>query len=413
MAFDLLGTLRAHHGRVFGVHELLPVLMRAGFPCTRAAPTTCMRFLLGQHARSIAPTIHVLHLIWPTCDAHQVTIFEALDRVGGKAWTLTGGVGGDPITRDAGAEFMSPDYVETRALVRRFGLTELPISGSHEIRYHTSNGSSITSAAWANAWVANITGSSDAAANARAVSDALNRYIVLHHAIFGNYTGRLPPMPNPAAMHLIRGSTREFLARNDLRVLEPLFYQFFTMQGQGLLDHQPAFYALRWVNPTSLLSPCFNNNTDTCVAVIKEGMASIVTALLRDANITVLLNTTITSIERGGPGPVRVSYTTTTSTSTSNSRAPGAAECDILVLTGPIPCFIRGSEDGSILPIVSDPTADERDLFGGMEPMQYLSSVVDLEPTPGEFRAIEYWPDAFTHPSAVIVRRNIRCGVFA
>lgn len=340
---------------------------------------------------------------------HKVTVFEALDRVGGKAHTLTGGVGGDPITRDAGAEFLSPDYVETRALVRRFGLTELPISRSQDIRFHTSNGSVTTSTAWANAWIANITGSSDAAANARIVAAALERYIAIHRSIFGNSSTRLPPMPTPAAMRLMRGTTLDFLARNNLRVLEPLFYQFFVMQGQGLLDRQPAFYALRWVNPTSLMAPCFGDNPDTCVAVIKEGMGSIVSSLLRDANITLRLNTTITSIERSGPGPVRVSYRSSATDDSGECEAVvGEAACDVLVLTGPIPRFVRGFDDGSVRPILSDPTPDERDLFAQMQPMQYLSSVVDLEPSPDEFRAIEYWPDAFSEPSAVIVRRNIR-----
>ena len=58
----------------------------------------------------------------------KTVVLEANDRLGGKVYTLTGGVGGGDVTREMGAAFLSPDYVEVRALVARFGQSEVPIS---------------------------------------------------------------------------------------------------------------------------------------------------------------------------------------------------------------------------------------------------------------------------------------------
>ena len=86
------------------------------------------------------------------------------------------------------------------------------------------------SSEWYAAQVAAVTKTTDPAANAAAVSAALSRYFAVHAGIFGNYTGRFPP--RPAALAQIAGTGDDFITRNELAVLRPLFYQFFVLQVQ-------------------------------------------------------------------------------------------------------------------------------------------------------------------------------------
>mmetsp|Transcript_18514 Transcript_18514/g.48297 ORF Transcript_18514/g.48297 Transcript_18514/m.48297 type:complete len:218 (-) Transcript_18514:106-759(-) len=86
--------------------------------------------------------------------------------------------------------------------------------------------------------------------------------------------------------------------------------------------------------------------------------------------------------------------------------------CGMLVLTGPIPQFIRGSEDGSTPAIVTDPSNAELEIFGPMVPMQYYDAVVRLSPAPMAYRGIESFPQGyhgqFGSSAGVVLRRDIR-----
>ena len=61
-------------------------------------------------------------------------VLERKDRIGGKIWTLPPGE--DGVIRELGAAFLSPDYYETRALMHRFGVDEVPVSLSNGVRFH-------------------------------------------------------------------------------------------------------------------------------------------------------------------------------------------------------------------------------------------------------------------------------------
>ena len=78
---------------------------------------------------------------------------------------------------------------------------------------------------------------------------AILRYNALHRSLFGNYTGELMPRPNRKVMHQIRGTFMEFLKRNNLDSLQPLFLASHTMQGYGHLDEISALYGLLWNTP--------------------------------------------------------------------------------------------------------------------------------------------------------------------
>ena len=162
-------------------------------------------------------------------------VFERDGRLGGKIQSRPGAEL-DGITRELGAAFLSPDYVETRALLRRFGQQEVPISVSRMVRMH-ANGTVASSAAWFNRWVAEYTRSSNPATNAAAMAAALQAYFAAHREIFGNTTSRFPGRPtSAAALAEVAQPLPDFLRRRNLEVLRPFFYQFFDMQGMGLMD---------------------------------------------------------------------------------------------------------------------------------------------------------------------------------
>eukprot|EP00041_Stephanoeca_diplocostata_P031974 m.1010532 g.1010532 ORF g.1010532 m.1010532 type:complete len:1024 (+) comp24060_c0_seq2:222-3293(+) len=341
---------------------------------------------------------------------HNTVVFEAGNRTGGKVYTLTNGVG-DGVTREAGAAFLSPDYVEFRAMINRYRLREVPMFQSSMIRAHTteSNGSTIvqTTSDWLNTQLAMYTNSTDSNANKKALAEALNRYYAVHAAIFGEYDDRQPPRPPPERLAQINGTMLAFLDRNNLAILKPFMYEFFTMQGMGVLGEMPAYYPLRWASPASLRVGGFGNDPDAPVAMVREGFGAVIDGMIAEENLTVHLNTRIVSISRkgarhgeSGDDLVDVEYVV-------GSGPVQSTQCDMIVLSGAVPKYVRGSVDGTTAPILHPPSPQEHTLFGQMQPMQFLVTVAEFEKIPDTYHALEYWPAAYEQPSAVIVRRNI------
>ena len=341
----------------------------------------------------------------------QTVVFERNDRLGGDIWTFEKGSGGDNITRELGAAFLSPDYEEVRALLRRYNLPEEPISVERMMRFHSTSlapdGTVVdkveSAKGWYSSWVARIMNTSDTKAQAEAVSKALERYTDIHASIFGaEYVGRFPPPPvSPDAQAKLNSTGLEFLKDNGIEVLLPLMYQFFVMQGMGLLKTMSAYYMLKWCSPKSLAAGGFGNDHDTPLAMLPEGFGAIVAGLAKEVDLDVRLGHTVSSITRSRAGGVRIQFATPTNTE--------AESCDILALSGPIPEYVRGSADGTRSPILTPPSDEEMGLFGGMKAMQFLVSLLEFEQpsSPLPFKALEYWPAAYEDVGDVIVRRDI------
>jgi hypothetical protein len=279
------------------------------------------------------------------------------------------------------------------------------------MRFHSTrvapNGTTVDTAesakAWYGAWVGRILNTTDPVAQKTAVSAALQRYTEIHASIFGaSYKGRFPPRPvSPSALARLNCTGEAFLENNDIGVLLPLMYQFFVMQGMGLLKTMSAYYMLKWCSPKSLAAGGFGNDHDTPLAMLPEGFGAIVAALAEEVSLDVRLSHTVRSITRSRVGGVRIDFAT---------PADAAAEsCDLLVLSGPIPEFVRGSADGTRPAILTPPTGEEQGLFGDMQAMQFLVSLLEFEPplSPLPFEALEYWPAGYQDVGGVIVRRDI------
>ena len=351
----------------------------------------------------------------------NVTIFESNARLGGDVWTRerpATAADGDNITRELGAAFLSPDYVEVRALLSRFGQDELPLSTRTQLEFHVPRGGGdagedvLNATAWAAERLARVTNSSNATHNAEVMAGALSRYEALHRHIFGAYEGRFPPEPASAdRLALLNATGLEFLERHGLAALEPLLYQFFVLQGMGLLQTMPAYHVLKWASPASLSAGGFGDHSDEPLAMLPAGYGAIVESLAKEVDLDVRFGWRVARIERhGGDGERREGGDRDGGRDGGRASGGGGGgsatlffygrddaspeECDLLALTGAIPEFVAGSLDGSRPPILSPPSASEVAQFGSMRPMQFLISLLNLTSTP-DFETLEYWPDAF------------------
>lgn len=356
-------------------------------------------------------------------------LFERNGRLGGEIWTryrLPSDDGGDNVTRELGAAFLSPDYDEVRALLARYNQTEVAISSIDEMQFHvhfpddepnpvetTSSRAErvVTPQVWAEHWVSRITGSDNVTANNELVDEALKKYYTLHESIFGPMgRNRFPTEPETdEQLEAIHGSSLSFLVRHGLDILQPLMYQFFVLQGMGRLDTMPAYYMLKWCNPVSMQQGGFGDASHP-LAMLPEGYGSLIDGLAAEVNLDVRLNATVVSVDRSalpsgtddsGQIKLKVRY----------SEGPEEEEiCDMLALSGPITEFVRGSNDGSRAAILNPPTDDEVSLFASKQPMQFLIQLLDLEPgnpVQEQFEALEFWPANFQTTGGVIVRRDV------
>jgi len=254
------------------------------------------------------------------------------------------------------------------------------------------------------------------------------RYYKIHMEIFGDYKGRFPPRPLSAArLRAINVTGVDFLLRNELHALQPLFYQFFDMQGMGLLSQMSAYYMLKWCSPRSLQAGGFGNDKDAPLAMLQDGYGALVDALATEVQLEVRLQHSVKRIERSAIGGVKIEFEGTYSDE----------KCDILALSGPIPIFVRGSVHGNRSPnpksissvtlalscltlslnrgsvdgtrsrILTTPSTAEKDVFGPMKAMQFLVSLIDFGSAPSGYKALEFWPEDFPEKSEVIVSRDV------
>lgn len=207
------------------------------------------------------------------------------------------------------------------------------------------------------AQLATYTNSSDSTVNKRALAKALDRYYELHATIFGKYDDRQPPRPPPERLAQINGTILAFLDRNNLAILKPFMYEFFTMQGMGVLGEMPAYYPLRWASPASLRVGGFGNDPNAPVAMVREGFGAVLDGMIAEVNLTVRLNTRVVAITRSSNATVaddlvRVRYVT--------DHGPAQeTQCDIVVLSGALPKYVRGSVDSTTAPILHPPSPQE------------------------------------------------------
>ena len=71
--------------------------------------------------------------------------------------------------------------------------------------------------------------------------------------MFGLYEGDLMQRPTPKVMQRLQGTILDFLKRENLLGMLPIFQTTQTLAGYGHLDETAALYGLIWHNPRLIL----------------------------------------------------------------------------------------------------------------------------------------------------------------
>ena len=175
----------------------------------------------------------------------DITLLEKSSRSGGKSFTIN--YRGAP--QDMGTVYLSPDYEENIIkLMKKYtgdNLAHLPPASIRlgDLKLSIPYKQYVIVESMRNFNTTNTT-----IAGMKLVH-AMKSYIGLHARLFGNYTGELMPRPSRSVMHRIRGTFMDFLKRENLASLQPIFLASHTMQGYGHLDEISALYGLMWNTP--------------------------------------------------------------------------------------------------------------------------------------------------------------------
>ena len=238
-------------------------------------------------------------------------------------------------------------------------------------------------------------------------------YTDIHRRLLGACTSFLVPRPKDAVLKELECSIEEFLDRNDLRALKPIFFLLFTTQGFGYLNNTSSLYGLLWVTPARLASMIERLKVrkslsqepgqtqqrpadgDHPVTILVKGFQPLWKAMVERLHIQVVGDAAITRIDRSN-GKVKIGFH-------QHHRPEKTLEetFDFLVIAAPIQ---------NILPVL-DVKEDERLVFSKVHTSSVVSTLVDfklsnVEESPGidnwfgnvhPDRELEVWSTRSSH----------------
>ena len=138
---------------------------------------------------------------------------------------------------------------------------------------------------------------------------AMLKYNKIHESIFGKYPYGLPPKPKDWSK--IDMTAMDFLKKNGLEILEPVFLYSQQVQGYGILDRIPAFYLLWWHHPDTINGSIRASlgSDDIIVSLLKNGWQSLWKKMVQrhSGEVKYVTGASVTSIKR--TPTVQVKYT--------------------------------------------------------------------------------------------------------
>ena len=208
-----------------------------------------------------------------------------------------------------------------------------------------------------------MTKNSSVAFNVGVFVDSVVRYTKLHYSMFGKYDGELMPQPSEEVLKKISGTFSEFLEKNNLNALIPLFQRIHTSQGEGYLDEVGTLYGLLWNSPKLLISyglRALGADEDPYkIYMMKYGFENVWNKIMAKEKFDVQYFSEVVSIYRNS-NSVTLHYRK------SNSKILNE-QCDFLIWTPPMPEFINA---------VAEPTQEEMDLFNTLTPHFFVASLM-------------------------------------
>ena len=164
------------------------------------------------------------------------------------------------------------------------------------------------------------------------------------------------PRPSVTVLYRIRGTFLQFLERENLLGLAPLFKLFHTFSGYGYLDEVSAFYGLLWNTPRLLASQLIGSGRHN-IFILRKGFYNVWLALQRKEKFNIKFNTKLEEIRRY-PDHLELQ---------SNH---GVEVCDWLVWTPPIQ---------SLLDTLDNPTFEENRLLQRQTSETFTVSLLNVK----------------------------------
>jgi hypothetical protein len=294
--------------------------------------------IIGAGASGIA-TAHYLK----KAGYDRVTIFEKMDRIGGKCLTFEA----DGKLFDLGANYITPHYTEVLGIAASLGLKSRPAPSRKSFDLNTGKYLSTMSTT--------LMGKSRLAFGAASM-----KYLYLASKYRNEVTWpgfskleQCPELCRPFG---------EWLDLNGLSILRQLFLIPVTIFGYGPLDEVPTPYVLKYMDFRNfmLLAKVGAGLSKEWPRHFEDGYQGFLDALARRDGMDIRLSSQIVSISRSPA--VRVEL------------ADGSAhEFDKLVLACPL---------DSILPLLSDATEEEKSLLPRIKYRNYFVSACRVEGMP-------------------------------
>ena len=192
---------------------------------------------------------------------------------------------------------------------------------------------------------------------------SLIRYAKLHYSLFGRINGELMQKPTEDVFNRTSGTFKEFLEKENLIPLIPLFLISHAAQGYGYIDEIGALYGLMWNTPNLVISLALRSlgikQDPFRVYVFKEGFEKVWNTVVNEEKFDIRFLTSIQKIHRDENG-VKIDYR-------DSMSKEHTEDCGFLIWTPPMP---------DLLQYLSRPTEKETSLFSSLTPHIFVSSLI-------------------------------------
>ena len=171
--------------------------------------------------------------------------------------------------------------------------------------------------------------------------------------------------PTQEVMYRIRGTIKDFLERENLRALIPVFETTQTVPGYGHLDEIGTLYALIWHNPrlmlTLALTALKQNKEPFSPFCLKYGYEKAFRTIAEKEKLNIQFQTDIVGIDRRSDGVYLQTW---------QNFEPRRELCDFLIWT---------PEASQLLRVLEKKTTEETHLLSSLKPEVYYAHLIDVE----------------------------------
>eukprot|EP00092_Neocalanus_flemingeri_P089300 GFUD01112994.1.p1 GENE.GFUD01112994.1~~GFUD01112994.1.p1 ORF type:complete len:612 (-),score=92.37 GFUD01112994.1:186-2021(-) len=297
----------------------------------------------------------------------NVVVFERSIRVGGKCYDVN--YRGTP--NALGASYLEANAFNEDNIIpflREYGLDSLvPVSSTHMWATNSASdpGSKLTPSQFTLGTISKLTNSTSPKENLSFFLQTVVRYIKLHIEMFGLYEGDLMQRPTKKVMHRIRGTLFDFLERENVLGMLPIFQVTQTAAGYGHIDEIGALYGLIWHNPRLVLVVALKaikqDNEPFSLFYLKNGYEHVWKTVAQKEKLNIRFKTEIIGIQRKKSSVYLKTW---------QNFKPRTEVCDFLIWT---------PEASELLRTLDKPTNEENRLLGSLKSKVYVAHLANMD----------------------------------